>query len=712
MAAADWDVNGLSVAKQTARQRVAWFVARYGEPYRLLACYAAMPLVLTPELLNYLHNRFLAGRAIPWVAEVDLLLSDLVRPVGYELYAMPPAVRDYLLGELRARAGTGELQAVARVLIHYIRHLARTNPYLDDEELRTQQWAAMVFLDETRAGAAQEIAAAFHAAGAELAARPAAGPFDMQRAEFARLAYITRMLAPELKQHRGLVEYAALVTRQMAGEAVESGAVQVGDVELRVPERLRPPPEPTQTGGVIDVTVHIALAPDGLYAVEIQALGEHSAFSRAFDAPVAAKRAMSLQDDPYERNARGLQVQGQELYELLVAGDDGALLERARSVGATQEGVSLRLQIDPPELAALPWEALHDGRSFLALGDNFTVTRTLPLSRPPRPLEADRPLRIVAAAANLPDANAPFDQAAARAEMMQALAPLRAAGLAEINWLGNATVDEIIAALQESADIFYFSGHGAFEPERGGGLLLFADEAGHAQALGAGDLVPLLAKQMDLRLAILNTDLSARGDATAPALAAALVQAGLPAAIGMQGMISDTGAIRFAQRLFDALGRGQTVGAAVQAGRRELAQAEPEGVEWVLPVLYTAAPDEVLIAAPVPEREVQTPPIVFDWVEIPAGPFLMGSDKRKDDQAVSDELPQHTVTLPAYRMARVPVTNEQYLAFVQGYTGRIRMPSHWDLVDGSPERRARSRTSGRLRDPLPMPSPSANGPAK
>ena len=259
--------------------------------------------------------------------------------------------------------------------------------------------------------------------------------------------------------------------------------------------------------------------------------------------------------------------------------------------------------------------------------------------------------------------------------MMQALAPLRAAGLAEINWLGNATADEIIAALQESADIFYFSGHGAFEPERGGGLLLFADEAGHAQALGAGDLVPLLAKQMDLRLAILNTDLSARGDATAPALAAALVQAGLPAAIGMQGMISDTGAIRFAQRLFDALGRGQTVGAAVQAGRRELAQAEPEGVEWVLPVLYTAAPDEVLIAAPVPEREVQTPPVVFDWVEIPAGPFLMGSDKRKDDQAFSSELPQHTVTLPAYRMARVPVTNEQYLAFVRA-TGR-RMPSHW-----------------------------------
>ena len=159
-----FDIGGRSgaeeTAKQTARQAVDWFVARYGEQgeaCRLLACYAAMPLVLTPELLNYLHNRFLAAYAIPWVVEVDLLLSDLMRPVDAELYAMPPATRAYLLAELRRRVGDAKLQRVARVLIHYTRHLARTNPYMDDEELRTQQWAAMVYLDETRATAARGI---------------------------------------------------------------------------------------------------------------------------------------------------------------------------------------------------------------------------------------------------------------------------------------------------------------------------------------------------------------------------------------------------------------------------------------------------------------------------------------------------------------------------------------------------------------------------
>ena len=60
------------------------------------------------------------------------------------------------------------------------------------------------------------------------------------------------------------------------------------------------------------------------------------------------------------------------------------------------------------------------------------------------------------------------------------------------------------------------------------------------------------------------------------------------------------------------------------------------------------------------------------WCEVPAGPFLMGSDKRRDPQADSDELPHHKVTLPAYRISKYPVTNAQFTAFVQagGYGER------------------------------------------
>jgi formylglycine-generating enzyme len=57
-------------------------------------------------------------------------------------------------------------------------------------------------------------------------------------------------------------------------------------------------------------------------------------------------------------------------------------------------------------------------------------------------------------------------------------------------------------------------------------------------------------------------------------------------------------------------------------------------------------------------------PITFDWVTISAGEFLMGSDKAKDKDAYDDELPQHTLYLPAYKIARGPVTVAQFAQFV------------------------------------------------
>jgi len=67
--------------------------------------------------------------------------------------------------------------------------------------------------------------------------------------------------------------------------------------------------------------------------------------------------------------------------------------------------------------------------------------------------------------------------------------------------------------------------------------------------------------------------------------------------------------------------------------------------------------------------------IQFEWVSIPAGEFLMGSDPNKDQDAQDNEQPQHTLYLPDYYMAKTPVTNAQYAAFVEA-TGH-RQPERW-----------------------------------
>jgi len=52
-------------------------------------------------------------------------------------------------------------------------------------------------------------------------------------------------------------------------------------------------------------------------------------------------------------------------------------------------------------------------------------------------------------------------------------------------------------------------------------------------------------------------------------------------------------------------------------------------------------------------------------VYVPAGSFLMGSDKAQDPQTYDDETPQHEVLLPGYWIGRAPVTVVQFRAFVQ-----------------------------------------------
>lgn len=88
----------------------------------------------------------------------------------------------------------------------------------------------------------------------------------------------------------------------------------------------------------------------------------------------------------------------------------------------------------------------------------------------------------------------------------------------------------------------------------------------------------------------------------------------------------------------------------------------------------TKAPTREKIAVPIITK-LEAPPIEFDWVTIPAGEFLMGSDIQKDPNAQNDELPQHLVYLSEYAIARVLVTNAQYKSFIAAtyYT----KPTHW-----------------------------------
>ncbi len=229
--------------KEYAKQAVDRFVRRFEKSYRLLAYHAALPLVLTPELLNYLRNQFLRGQ-VPWVAEVDLLLSDLCSQVGYELYAMDTAVRAYLLEEMKQELGEQRMQEVARLLISYVRHQAQTNPFIGQQELQAQQWAAMVYLDDQREKAVREISEAFQ--GCMTSGGDGFSPSLVNKAEMARLSRITQELSPQLSAYSNLLDYAAVVSRLLTdsadldAESINRPYPVLSDLELRLPRELIP----------------------------------------------------------------------------------------------------------------------------------------------------------------------------------------------------------------------------------------------------------------------------------------------------------------------------------------------------------------------------------------------------------------------------------------------------------------------------------------
>ena len=68
-------------------------------------------------------------------------------------------------------------------------------------------------------------------------------------------------------------------------------------------------------------------------------------------------------------------------------------------------------------------------------------------------------------------------------------------------------------------------------------------------------------------------------------------------------------------------------------------------------------------------------PVPADAVLVPAGPFTLGVDGETEPWSLDNERPAHTVDLPAFRIARVPVTNGEWQRFVDA--GGYDEPRWW-----------------------------------
>jgi formylglycine-generating enzyme required for sulfatase activity len=71
-------------------------------------------------------------------------------------------------------------------------------------------------------------------------------------------------------------------------------------------------------------------------------------------------------------------------------------------------------------------------------------------------------------------------------------------------------------------------------------------------------------------------------------------------------------------------------------------------------------------------------PIHLELVLVPAGEFMMGSNKRRDEHAKEDELPQHAVYVPEFYIGLYPVTERQFQVFAKAKGSGA--PEYWGGV--------------------------------
>ncbi|MCU0635878.1 MAG: CHAT domain-containing protein [Gemmatimonadaceae bacterium] len=289
---------------------------------------------------------------------------------------------------------------------------------------------------------------------------------------------------------------------------------------------------------------------------------------------------------------------GRTLFAALFEGAVGAAFKTSKfAARKAGKGLRVRLRIEAPELAALPWEFLYDPESgdFVCLLADTPLVRYLQVDRPMNSLTVQPPIRVLAMVSS-PSDHDRLDVAQERRRVDEATAGLRAAGLLEVVWMESATVDALQKALRTGVyHVFHFVGHGGFDATRGKGVLIFTDEQGKGHVLDAAMAARILSREDTLRLVVLNACLGSKGSASDlfSSTAATLVRGGVPAVVGMQYEISDAAAIQFARTLYDSLGDGFPIDAAVAEARVKLS-TETGSVEWGTPVLHMLSPDGVL----------------------------------------------------------------------------------------------------------------------
>ena len=358
---------------------------------------------------------------------------------------------------------------------------------------------------------------------------------------------------------------------------------------------------------MLNFELEIAALPDGTYRTRVLHMPlqwtadspPETIFTIPFDRSELSRLLATLSGDrpasAEERRAEAAKF-GKAMFDSVIAGDVAtAFDESIRIAIASNESLRIRLVLDQAgNIAGLPWEFLHDGNDFL------TMSRSTPIVRYPRQttqrrrLELRLPIRMLVMIANPVDLP-PLNVTEEREILERATAKLRSGGVIELDFLEDATLQNLQRKLREKEyHIFHYVGHSGYDDSTGIGWLSLEDRIGEKshEPVEAEFLARELSEENSIRLVVLNSCHGARQNELNPAggIASSLVARGIPAVVANQFQVSNEAAAIFAEEFYTSITESLPVDEATSEGRRAVAGAL-NNTEWATPVLYLRAVD-------------------------------------------------------------------------------------------------------------------------
>jgi hypothetical protein len=310
---------------------------------------------------------------------------------------------------------------------------------------------------------------------------------------------------------------------------------------------------------------------------------------------------------------------GNQLLESITSDREAVALWQ-QFVDAPGRSKLLTMDATDPRVLRLPWELLADKKGHL-FARSISIRRRLQQATTVSLAPLALPVRILIVVSRPKDAGF-IDPRAVSVPLLDALDNLHEQ--VEVEFLYPPTLTMLTERLSNPqappVHIVHFDGHGVYDAVQGLGYLLFEDE-NHIKDLVDAERLGTLLYDCGVPLIVLNACQSAKQEVVNPyaSVAASLIQSGLGSVLAMNYSVLVVAARKFVEAFYGSLARAETVGQAVDNGRRRLLSDEKRHTlsrrddkgelveqtvrlrDWFLPALYQQSADPVVFS-PSPRR--------------------------------------------------------------------------------------------------------------